>query len=490
MRILQVATEIAGIAKVGGIGDYILGLCLELNRESTAADLHIALPLYKSMDKEFLSTSTFEKIPITSSYNLIPTHNVIWKTQYKGITLHLFKMQNPDNFFERDNIYGYKDDSLRFLNFSILVLQYLKQEKLSFDIVHLHDWLTGFIAPLYKEKYRHLGVEIKALITTIHNAGYQGSFAKNQLQNFGLCTQMFDASNQLQDPKKSTHFNILKGALHYSDALTTVSKSYNKEIQSTFGFGLQSYFEKFQDKINPILNGIDTTYWHLENDPLLHKKTGRIKDIQNLKTFKQECKELLLKKLHIPITSHRPVFCIVTRLVEQKGPELIAKAMDYLAEKEACFILLGSAQDASTQRLFESLKKKHAVNPYISLNFGFDEALAHSIFAGADFTLIPSIFEPCGLTQMIALRYGTLPLVHHIGGLKDTIDEDKNGFAFKNPTPADLTHCIDQALLSFTNKKESLDTMIWNGFNHDWSWKKSAKEHLTLYKKLTTSLKV
>lgn len=299
------------------------------------------------------------------------------------------------------------------------------------------------------------------------------------------------------DPKISSHFNLLKGALVYSDTLTTVSHTYAEEIQTEFGFGLESYFKKFSNKLYPILNGIDTEYWNIASDPLLHKQTPSIDNVAELSAFKEKCKKDLIKKLNLPDTLERPIFCCVTRLVEQKGPALIAEAIDHLANQDACFILLGSPMEQKTTELFNELKEKHSSNPFISLNFGFNEQLAHAIFAGADFTLIPSIFEPCGLTQMIALRYGCLPLVHHIGGLKDTIyDAHKNesnlsnGYTFKKPDSTSIKGCVDRALQDFFGNKELIKTMIENGFQHDWSWKASAQEHIELYKTLTSPIQM
>ena len=476
--------------KIGGIGDYILGLCLNLIKQTPSLDLHVFLPLYKTIDRSFLSSLSIKKTKLAGTYNLETTDNEVWTAPYRGMTLHLFKMKDPENFFTRNTIYGDRDDTLRFLNYSILALQYLKDLNLPIDIVHLHDWLTAFIAPLFKEKYFHLGVKIKAIITTIHNAGYQGSFPKNDLKKFGLCTQLFDVSEKLQDPKKCSHFNLLKGALFYSDALTTVSPTYNEEIQSDFGMGLESYFRKFQDKLTPILNGIDTDYWNINNDALLHTTTASIKNMTMLTTFKQKCKNYLIKELNLPLPIDKPLFCTVTRLVEQKGPELIAQAIDYFASHNIAFIILGTPIDQKTKLLFETLKTKHENNPLICFKFGFDEALAHNIFAGADFTLIPSLFEPCGLTQMIALRYGTLPLVHHVGGLKDTIHDahssktpqNRNGYVFTEPKAIQMTHCIQRAIQDFSTNQSLIHELMWNGFTHDWSWDKSAKKHTLLYK--------
>lgn len=484
MRILQVTTELATVAKAGGIGDYILGLCMQLKKLNPELDIHIALPLYKSIDKTLFEPHTHKKVLLTGNYNLKETENFVWQTHFRGLNLHLFEMHDPEGFFDRDLIYGYSDDVLRFLNYCILLMQYLKKEELSFDTLHLHDWLTGFIAPLYKEKYRHLGVNIKSIITTVHNAGYQGNVAKSVLQNFGLCTQLFDAPGHLQDPKITSDFNLLKGALYYSDALTTVSSTYNEEIQGPLGFGLGSIFESLQDKMHPILNGIDTSYWHLEEDLLLPFQTETLCDTSELTEFKARCKKELKKRLHLPENSGRPILCTVTRLVEQKGPDLIAEAIENAENLGYSFVLLGSATEPTIQKQFEMLKEKHKDSPHISLNFGFDEALAHMIFAGSDFTLIPSLFEPCGLTQMIALRYGTLPLVHHIGGLKDTITDGKNGFTFNKAEKGPMLSAMEKAAKLFYDDPEKLASMVWSGFSKDWSWKQSAKKHLDLYSQL------
>jgi starch synthase len=473
MKIVIIAAEIAPFAKVGGLGDVVGALSSELSKKH---DVEVILPKYS-----FLNFKNQKKEDLGE--------NTVYFTNIKKVKLTLIDPKNL-NYFKRKNIYGYKDDTNRFIYFSNASLEYLLKSKKEIDILHLHDWHTALSALLCKDLFRKRGLQVKKIILNIHNLKYQGSCKFKKLKKIGLTKKEYFITSKLKDKKIFPKANILKSGLIYSDAIIAVSKTYAKEmLTKEYGCGLEKILQKRKKKLFGILNGIDTEKFNPLKDPFLKYHYSSKDSVDKIIKQKNENKKFLQKKLKMNISS-KPIFCSIGRLVPQKGPSLIEKSIFKTIKGDGQFILLGSSNVKKLKRKFFSLKKKLSKNRDVSLNFAFDEKLANQIYAAADFIIIPSQFEPCGLTQMIALRYGTIPIVRKTGGLADTVFDIestnplKNGFLFEKFSKKDLAAAINRALFYFFKKNEKLKTLIENGIKEDFTIEKSTKKYEEFYKKL------
>lgn len=488
MYIIHVTSELAPIAKVGGLGDMIQGLGKALIKEGEQVE--VILPFYDTIDKNKLKNLKVEIENLPSYENMGECLSTIWSAEVDGLPVTLIDPHHKKCFFKRGKIYGEKDDAERFIYFARATLEYLLKAKKAPDILNLHDWLTALCAPLYKEVYQSLGLSIKKIVTTIHNMQYQGACNPKYLTSIGLNPDMLLTEDKLQDHKKPERINLLKGALNYSDFLTTVSPNYAEEIKDKEGYGLGPLLVKHTSKFKGILNGIDTGYWDPSTDPFLEKNYhSDSNQITEMLEAKKVNRKHLSKQVGIE-NDKVPLFSVVTRLVKQKGPELIAHGLEYILKKGGQFILLGTPYETDVKAEFYALRDEYRDNPHIHFHFEYDEKLAHQTYGASDFILIPSLFEPCGLTQMISLRYGTIPIVHKVGGLKDTIfdiDHDetsiqkRNGYTFDFPSKDSLSWSIDRAFEHFKHDENKRFTILKNGLSHDWSWKTSALAYLELY---------
>ena len=487
MQIVHITSELAPLAKAGGLGDMIQGLCNVLSEKN---EVSIFLPFYDVIDRSKLKN--LKKLPITlmTYENFNPVENSLFHTSERGVNIYLFKSHGEKKYFERGKIYGEKDDIERFLHFCFVSLQFLLKQGKQIDILHLHDWITGACAPLYKERFQSLGLKIGKVITTIHNMCYQGATKGTSFLQMGLPIKNLLTHEKMQDPKKSDNLNLLKGAISYSDALTTVSPTYAKEIIENWGFGLAPFLKRHQGKLKGILNGIDTTFWNPETDPYLKKNyLPDFSQYEKVFSAKKENSLALSKKTGLKNTA-QPLFACITRLVKQKGPDLIRYAIDSVLQKGGRFVLLASTPEESFREEFLKLQHTYEKNPSIFFHFGFDEELAHLTFSAADALIVPSLFEPCGLTQLIAMHYGTIPIVHAVGGLKDTVfdideigvcDRKRNGYTFCSPTQEGILVSIDRAFNHFFHDRDKWLLMLKNGLSTDVSWGASALAYLDFY---------
>ena len=489
MYIVHLTTELAPLAKVGGLGDVIAGLSKALTEEGERVE--VILPFYDHINRKLLKNLKVDFESLFSYEDLGEVKNTIWSAEFDGMSLILIEPHSDAGYFERGVIYGEDDDLFRFTYFTKTAMEYLLKKEKHPDILNIHDWLTSLAAPLYREMYQSLGLKIGGIMTTIHNMKYQGTCAPQKIERLGLKTDHLLTTDKMQDHKNPKKLNLLKGALVYSDRLTTVSPTYAKEIQGNEGFGLDSLLVEHKGKLRGILNGIDTSYWNPETDPFLEKNypTDGI-DLDEIIEAKTENRKALQKKLNMEYDP-APLFISVTRIVEQKGPEMIRFGIEYVLKKGGQFILLGSTPEPTLKAEFYALAEEYRDNPHVHFHFIFDEELAHLTFASADCIIIPSLFEPCGLTQMISLRYGTIPIVHKVGGLNDTvrdIDHDeiplerRNGYTFDFPSEDSLRWSIDRAFEHHKNDPKKWKLMLKNGFQKDWSWKIPALEYLEVYR--------
>lgn len=493
MYIVHLTTELAPIAKVGGLGDVTSGLSKALTKAGERTE--VILPFYDHLDRSKLKNLKVEMENLQSYEDNSPYPNKIYSATYDGISLILIEPDEPAKYFKRGVIYGEEDDLFRFSYFTRTAMEYLLKAEKHPDVLNLHDWLTALAAPLYYEVYQSLGLKIGGILTTIHNMKYQGICTPEKLARIGLHMDHLLTQDKMQDHSQPAKLNMLKGGLTYSDFITTVSPTYAQEIQGKEGFGLESVLVKRKEKLKGILNGVDTSYWNPETDPFLAKNySPQEKDLSLVEEAKIENRKALYAKLKMDYDPAM-LFTCISRLAKQKGPEMICFGIEYILSKGGQFVLLGSTPEPELKKEFYALAEEYQDNPHVHFHFLFDEKLAHLTYAAADCILIPSLFEPCGLTQMIALRYGTIPIVHKVGGLNDTVfdidhteipKEKRNGYTFDFPSNDSLRWSIDRAFENHLNHREKWHLMQRNGFQKDWSWEKPAQDYLSLYHKIQT----
>ncbi len=455
MDIVHVASEFAPIAKVGGLADVISGLSKALAKKGHRVT--IFLPKYDCLDDSLIEDLQVlqKSFPIEESGVLI--QNTLWSAKYDGIDLILVEAHHPRDYFKRGKIYGEEDDSDRFLFFCKVASTYLSKHLP--DVVHLHDWPTSSCSLFLKNSVR--------TVFTIHNLHHQGRCAPFNLERIGLAYE----EDEMRDTQYDEAINLLRGAISSSNVITTVSPTYMKEILTPdCGCGLHEDLQKNKKKLKGILNGIDTDYWNPETDSFLVEKYN----LETQKAGKKANKRKIQKHLGLP-AEDLPLVTAITRLAPQKGPDLISYGINKTIELGGQFVLLGSTHDPDMRKEFQEL----ADHPNIAICLDFDDALSHQLYAASDMLLMPSIFEPCGLAQMIALRYGSIPLVRATGGLKDTIFDGKNGFTFSIPDNKGVAEVLEKGFTAY--KTEEWDTLISAGMQANLSWDASVDQYLEIY---------
>lgn len=458
MKIAMAISEVVPFAKTGGLAD--VGNALPLALEYCGHEIIVIMPAYKCIREAKVKISRLSKDVLVSTI---------------GENIKVYFIEH-NAYFNRDGLYGdgegdYRDNPERFAFFCRRGLELLKEIDFKPDILHLHDWQSSLMAVYLKTMYGGVNFysRIKSLLT-IHNVGYQGIFAKEEFPKLGLPDKLFDF-NGLEFYGK---INLLKGGIIFADFLNTVSPTYAKEIQTKeFGFGLEGLLKERKNVLSGILNGVDYSIWDPDRDRCLIQNYS-VRDIES----KVLNKEDLQKDCNLPVDTLVPVLGIVSRLAEQKGFDILAESLEELSKTDMQLIILGVG-DAKYHQILKALAKKHPKK--ISLNLKFDDLLAHRIYAGSDIFLMPSRYEPCGLGQLISLRYGTIPLVFKTGGLADTINKH-NGFVFTEYTREDLIKTVKKAIATFKNKTE-WRKLILNAMNCNFSWKVSADKYCHLYAK-------
>lgn len=464
MDIVHTSAEYTPFIKVGGLGDVLQGLTLA--QIDSGHNIEVVLPYFTKAELEgFTKTANICSFSIGEKQYSI----AIWKRSYHNISLTLLQSINLP-YFPSDATYGTENDLERYCFFSLAAFHYITTLKMLPTILHIHEWTTALLAPLIK---RETSIPV---VFTIHNLSYQGILQSSELNKLGL------VENILEKAENPDSYNLLKSAIVKSDCITTVSPTYAQEIQTkAMGEGLDVVLKKYKKKLRGILNGITTTYWDPQSDAYLPylKKNSK-------KSWKEQNKQHLLQILGI--NNHLPIFASVTRLVPQKGLSLIEAAIEHTAKRGAIFLLLGSSPISSIEKHFLLLQEQFSTNNLIHFFLQqSNESLAHQIFAAADFIVIPSLFEPCGLTQLLALRYGAIPIVRQTGGLKDTvIDIDKpegNGITFIKKTKTAMQDSIDRALNLWHKDAKTFDRLTSISMDKDYSWKKPAQEYEEVYTK-------
>ncbi|MDL1971236.1 MAG: glycogen synthase GlgA [Candidatus Desulfofervidaceae bacterium] len=482
MKILFITPEVSPFAKRGGLADVCASLPKALLKLGVQVDLII--PFYRCVKEQSVSfTKVAEDIPVTLGWRQLAAD--VYQTETKeGIRIFFIAREE---FFDRPSIYGtnkgaYFDNAERYIFFNKAVLAFVEKIQEKWDIFHCHDWQAALL-PVYLKTYYfgHPTFGLIKTVFTIHNLGYQGTFSAEVFPFTNLPPHLFSINGL----EFWGQVNFLKGGIIFADALTTVSPTYAKEIQTAeYGFGLDGVLRVNVHKLKGILNGVDYSEWNPEIDPHIAANYS----VSNLKG-KDICKQDLIKTCGLPLDlEQKPLLGMVTRLVEQKGIDILLPVIERLIQKETSLVILGEGE----KRLEEALKDIAARYPsQVCFNLGFDKTLAHKIIAGADMFLIPSKYEPCGLTQMYSLKYGTLPIVRNTGGLADTVtDADLDtgkgtGFKFDSYTPDALWDAIKRALLCYQEHKTVWHDLVQQAMTCDFSWERSAREYLALYKELT-----
>lgn len=471
-NVLHVSAECSPYVKIGGLADVVGSLPSEIKR-LRGAEVRVFLPYYKAIPKKYRK-KTEDVLNFRMDFADQKDVYVGVKKLKKGNILYYF-IDNEFYFGSRDNVYGYGDESTRFAYFQLAVLESLPHLDFYPDIIHVHDWHTAMIPLLIKNKYYD---KIKArTILTIHNLAYQGIFPLEDFKLFGI---KYDSKLEFEG-----FLNFLKAGIVVADLITTVSQTYASEILTDyFGYGMQNTLRQRSDSLIGILNGIDYTEFNPESDNFINTKYNE----ETVKKGKLANKKDLFKDLKIDFDLDKPVIGIISRLVSQKGIDLIKRVFDEMLEiDDFYFIVLGSGSQ-EYEEYFTGLEKRFPKK--VKVHIGYSNKLAHKIYAGVDMFLMPSKFEPCGLGQIIALKYGTIPIVRETGGLVDTVEPYNeyekigNGFSFTNFNAHDMMHVIRYAMHLYYHNPESWEILIGHAMACDFSWTQSAKTYRKAYKSL------
>ncbi|MCH9633123.1 MAG: Glycogen synthase [Chlamydiae bacterium] len=485
MKIIYISSEISPIAKVGGLADVSLGLSRAV--QALGNEVSIILPKYKCLKNSYLEHLKLLDVEYKVKFGATTYTVKVWEAMLHGLKLYLIDASSPKSFFDSPTIYGQRNDSQRFAFFSLASLEFISKYHSDTELLHINEWHTALAAPLYKEKYRYK-FDAKIMFT-IHNMNYQGVTGASLLKKVGLDTDKY--LPQCSHPGSPTKINLIKTGICFSDYINTVSPKYYEEIKvPKNGHGLESLVQENEKKFTGILNGIDYEIWN----PKLDKSLNTNYSFDHLEN-KYAAKAYLREHLKMPQTNQVPIVTCICRLVPQKGIRMIKHAIECTLKSNGQFILFGSSPIPKIQSDFEKLAKKHADNPNAQFIFdSYNEELSHQVYAGADMLICPSIFEPCGLTQLIALQYGTIPIVRQTGGLADTIfdienheDSDKlgNGFSYLPPTQKAIEQTLHRAFKIYFKNPMLWKRTIQRGMNMDFSWKNSAEKYFEIYRKLT-----
>ena len=476
MKIVMVASEARPFCKTGGLADVVYSLSKELAVQGE--DVSIILPFYDSIRRQ-LANEKLEKAASFNTHMSWRQQNVdVYQINRDGIKYYLIENRQ---YFERGHIYGDFDDGERFGFFTMAAKELMLAMKMNPDIVHVHDWQAGMLPCIMRV---HADARNKFTNTkyvfTIHNPAFQGLMPKFTLGDFyNLTDELFDNGSVRFKDQVST----LKAGIIYSDKITTVSPTHHLELLTPEGgMGLDGVLVYREWDFSGILNGIDYLEFNPENDP-------QIEAAYNAKNFisgKAKNKEALLKAFNLPDTKG-PVYSLVTRITWQKGFDIIYPAVEEVVNRGATVIMLGSGEYQYEQK-WEELRRRYPDR--IGLYIGYSDPLAHKVYAGSDFFIMPSLFEPCGLGQMIAQRYGTLPIVRRTGGLRDSVicydgsnEETSNGFGFDSYSVYEMNRTAHYAFEVYQDKK-LLHRLMKNAMLTDNSWQKSTQEYLKVYKQL------
>jgi starch synthase len=482
--VVMVASECAPVAQAGGLGEVVFGLSRELELRGHAVE--IILPKYDCMryDRIYGLSVAYEDLWVPWYSGAI--HCTVWFGFVEGSKCFFIEPHSQDRFFERGHLYGSADDVLRFAFLSKAALEFMLRSGKRPEVIHCHDWQTALVPVLLYEMYRDLGMGDQRVCFTVHNFGHQGVAGEAVLWATGLTRpHHFYDYDRLRDEFNPAALNLMKGGIVYANFVTTVSPQHAWETQYTDqGQGLGHTLHVHGNKFGGVLNGVDYDLWNPEIDPLIPARYGS-EWIDGKYVDKRALRERFLLAQEF-----KPVVASIGRLDRQKGVELIRHALFYALAEGAQFVLLGSSPDPAIGAEFWRLKHELNDNPDCHLELGFSVELAHLIYAGADLLVMPSSFEPCGLTQLIALKYGTVPIVRAVGGLVDTVfDRDyssvpgreRNGYVFHDVDPPALESAMGRAIGLWYAYPGEFRELQLHGMRADHSWARPAQDYLNIY---------
>jgi starch synthase len=472
MRIALLSSEVVPFAKTGGLADVSGALPQALREHSV--DARVFLPLYEQIDRQLLAGDPIENVPIEWRGQIRTVR--VWQSEATEVPAYL--IEAPE-FFARPSIYGYGDDHARFAFFSRAALAVLKHLDWQPDVLHGNDWPCGFAVVELRSRRRHESFfqKTKSLFS-LHNVGYQGTFDPGDLWWLG-----FGEPSDREDFMLNRAASALKAGIVAADALSTVSPRYAREIQTPEqGYGLDWLLRARADRLAGITNGVDYTIWNPETDPHIAANFSA----DNL-SGKRECKLDLLRRFDLPEDPDRPLLAMISRLVSQKGYDLIQQISGAILQTGSFVVMLG----AGAREYEDFLQQWHDLAPkQVGIYKGYaGEPLAHQIEAGADMFLMPSLYEPCGLNQMYSMRYGTVPIVRATGGLDDTVQQfdpasgTGTGFKFQPYSGGAFLEKIREALY-FYGRPETWQHIERNGMLVDNSWSAAAERYIELYQGL------
>jgi starch synthase len=488
MHIVMASSEAIPFAKTGGLADVAGTLPIELSKLGHRCS--VFLPAYQTA-KQYVYERPGIQIQESVASLVVdlagyPVHAWIHRVNIPGVAVDFYLVDQP-MFYDRHGLYGdshgsFGDNCARYCFFSRAVVEAIERLGLPIDIIHCHDWQTGLIPAYHRtQTHQHSWYRQSASVMTIHNMAYQGRFWGPDMALTGLDHGYF----HWEWMEYYGDLNLLKTGIVFCDALTTVSPTYAREIQSQpHGCGLEGLLSSRSDRLFGIVNGIDDSIWDPASDPLLDLNYSK----ETWKQGKAACKRSLQESLGLPVRPDVPLIGIVGRLAEQKGWDLIVQLMHWWIEhRDVQWAILGSGEQRYADALFQIAMKRP---DRISLQTTFSDPLAHRIEAAADIFLMPSLYEPCGLNQLYSLRYGAVPVVRSTGGLADTVcdasDEHLSagtatGFTFIDYTPEALADATIRALEIYSQSPEVWSKIVTTGMGQDWSWSRSAKAMLDVY---------
>lgn len=488
MRILIASSEATPFAKTGGLADVASGLTKAL--AARGHEVTLVLPYYR----QSISESIWRQPTGRFVEALLRDQKVragVVESRIEGSPARVLLIDHP-HYFDRPGLYvekgtDYLDNCERFCAFSRLVMETARIFQLQPDVIHANDWQTGLVPALQQIEYRSQpGFENTAAVLTIHNLAYQGAFWRQDMHLTGLSDVYFNW-NQMEHYGQ---INLLKTGIVFSDAVTTVSPTYAREIQTdAFGCGLQGVLQYHCGKLTGILNGIDVEIWNPETDPAIPMPYSK----ETVRHGKAMCKKRLQQHFNLPLQRSTPLCGMISRMSEQKGFDLIKGCINDLLREDVQLVFLGTG-DSQYESFIRDLTIKRPDK--VAATIGFDETLAHQIEAGSDLYLMPSRFEPCGLNQMYSQAYGTVPVVNAVGGLVDSVidctpetlaDRIATGFHFREYTSSAFLTRLKDALAAY--REEGVwNTLIDNGMSCDWSWNRSAEVYEQTYQRALANL--
>ncbi|MGF1567133.1 MAG: glycogen synthase GlgA [Nodosilinea sp.] len=485
MYIVQIASECAPVIKAGGLGDVVYGLSREL--ENRGHCVEIILPKYDCMRYDHIwgLHEAYRDLPV-------PWYGAEIRCDVHCGWVHgrlcfFIEPHSQDMFFDRGCYYGCPDDPMRFAFFSKAAMEFVLRSNKRPDVLHCHDWQTGLIPVMLFEIYKYNGMEFQRTLYTIHNFKHQGIAANGVLRATGLNRdEYYFQPDRLRDNFNPFAINFMKGGITYANHVNTVSPHHAWEARyGDESFGLGDTLYQNQHKFSGILNGIDPDVWNPETDALIPHHYG-LTTFEDKALNKKELRERLLLR-----QGDQPIVAFIGRLDDQKGVHLVHHAMYFALGRGAQFVLLGSATEKAINDWFWHEKLFLNDNPDIHLELSFNEELAHLIYAGADMIVVPSNFEPCGLTQMIGLKYGTVPIVRGVGGLVNTVfdwdydadhpPEERNGFVFYQDDTVALESAMNRAFDIWYQQPSLFKRLAQQGMQYDFSWNHPGQAYVDVY---------